>query len=276
MRKALLLPALCFFAALAVTAPVRAQSKAGAPDASAATPQTEEQKKAQEHFQRAKELYQAGKYSETIAELEVARGLDPHAKDLVMNLGIVHEKLGAYDEAIAALKSFLEMDGVTAAERTKVEGMIKRIEGAKSAAPSQPSTAAPPPTTAPVAEAPPAPAPSTAKGRLDGLTIAAGTVAAVGLVAGTSLGVYALSTRPSSDFVTGRDGSYATLKDQTNTAHTVAIVADVSFGISAVAALATAWLYFGRPKVVSTSTAQHVSFTPILGAVSGASLGGTF
>lgn len=272
MRKALVLPALCF-AALAVAAPVRAQSKATAPDTPAIAPQTEEQKKAQEHFQRAKELYQAGKYSETIAELEVARGLDPQAKDLVMNLGIVHEKLGAYDDAIAALKSFLEMDGVTAAERTKVEGMIKRIEGAKSAAPSQPSATAPPTTAAPVAETPSAPPPAPAKGRLDALTIAAGTVAAVGLVAGTSLGVYALSTRPGSDFVTGRDGSYATLKDQTNTAHTVAIAADVSFGVSAIAAIATAWLYFGRPKAVS---ARGVSFTPMLGAVSGASLGGSF
>src|SRR5262245_60991677 len=61
---------------------------------------TEDQAKAQQHFQRAKDLYLAGSYREAVAELEIARSLDPKAKDLVMNLGILHEKLGKYDAAV--------------------------------------------------------------------------------------------------------------------------------------------------------------------------------
>ena len=135
VRRGSLAPLFCL-AAATVSLPVFAQPRsAGATAEVAPAPQTEDQRKAQEHFQRAKELYQAGKYGEAIAELDVARELDPKAKDLVMNLGIVHEKLGRYDEAISHLRSYLEMEGVTPAERTRVEGMIKRIEGAKRAAP---------------------------------------------------------------------------------------------------------------------------------------------
>src|SRR5690606_19781621 len=94
-------------------------------------PNEEEKRRAQAHFQRAKELYQAGSYREAIAELEAARELDPGAKDLVMNLGIVHEKLGRFDEALDYFQTYLDMEGVTPAERTKAEGIIKRIEGAK-------------------------------------------------------------------------------------------------------------------------------------------------
>ena len=72
-------------AAATVSLPALAQPRAPSTTADTAAAQTDEQRKAQEHFQRAKELYSTGKYSEAIAELEVARELDPKAKDLVMN-----------------------------------------------------------------------------------------------------------------------------------------------------------------------------------------------
>lgn len=269
-------------AAASMPRPALAQQRGGV-DPAASAP-TDDQKKAQEHFRRAKELYSTGKYGEAIAELEVARGLDPKAKDLVMNLGIVHEKLGKYDEALALLKTYLEMQGVTPAERTKVEGMIKRIEGAKQAAPAPATTA----STAPAI--PQAPAATNARteppprGRIDALTIAAGSVAAAGLVVGTGLGIHALSSRPSGDFVTGRDGSYATLEQQASDAHTVAIVADVSLGVGLIAAVATAWLYFGRPKTTAHATTPttgkadaRISIHPAAGKSGGfVFLGGTF
>jgi tetratricopeptide (TPR) repeat protein len=266
-----------------VSLPVLAQPRAGTTETAAAAPsQTDEQRKAQEHFQRAKELYQAGKYSEAISELEIARGLDPKAKDLVMNLGIVHEKLGRYDDAIANLKTFLEMEGVTPTERTKVEGMIKRLEGAKQSAP----TAAPPPSaSATITTAPPPPATTPSaepprRGRIDALTIAAGSVAVVGLGLGAGLGAYALSSRPGDGFVTGRDGTYKTLQRKTDDAHTTAIVADVSLGVGVVAALATAWFYFGRTKDPTPAVAPasgNVSLTPVATRAGGALvLGGAF
>ena len=287
MRRGSWAPLFCLTAAT-LSSPALAQQRPGGaavePAASASAP-TEDQKKAQEHFERARELYQAGKYSEAVSELEVAQALDPKAKDLVMNLGIVHEKLGRYDEAIAQLKSYLDMEGVTPAERTKVEGMIKRIEGAKASAPA-PAT----PTPSDGATLPPAPSgPSPAeepppRGRVDALTIGAGSLAVVGLGLGAGLGIYALTARPGDGFVTGRDGSYATLEQKTNDAHTAAIIADVSLGVGAVARAATAWLYFGRakepaarPPATEPATSARLSVAPAPGRSGGVVfLGGTF
>lgn len=274
MRRGYWAPLVCL-AATMVSLPARAQPRtANAPTESSDGSQTIDQRKAQEHFQRAKELYQTGKYSGAAAELEIARQLDPKAKDLVINLGIVHEKLGKYDEALAYLATYLEMEGVTPAERTKVEGMIRRIEGAKRAVAAQQEAAPPvetPPPPAPPApkeEPVPLPAPPPPHGRVDAWTIAAGSAAIVGLGLGAGLGVYALSTRPNG-FVTGRDGTYATLQQKTHDAHTAALVADVSLGVGVVAALTTAWLYFGRTKVpgndVDLTNGSGVSIRSALG-----------
>jgi len=216
--------------------------------------QTEEQAKAQQHFLRAKELYSQGKYNEAVHELELARNLDPKAKDLVFNLGIVHEKLGKFDEAIAFFRQYMEMEGVTPQEKTKAETNIKRIEGAKAEVGSKPppsgGTGDPQGGNGENGQGPKGPQPSTekpARGRIDAATIAAGSVAIVGIGAGTAFGIFAVSTRPN-DFVTGRDGTYAQFEQKNNDAHTNAIIADVCFGVGIVAAVATAWLYFGRTK----------------------------
>jgi tetratricopeptide (TPR) repeat protein len=228
----------CF---LAFAGPAFGQARSATDTVSA-----EDQKRAQEHFQRARELYLGGSYREAIAELEIARKLDPKAKDLVLNLGILHEKLGKYDESIGYLKAYLEMEGVTPAERAKVETMMKRVEGAKQREalnrPAQPAAGRDGTTKPKTPEGPPV------MGRVDGLTISAAVLAGVGVVAGSVLGVVAMTSRPDDTFVTGRDGTYDDLRDEASRAHTLAIFSDVSFGIGAVALVATAWLYFGRPK----------------------------
>ncbi|CAN5924617.1 hypothetical protein BH11MYX4_BH11MYX4_53370 [soil metagenome] len=244
---------ICGILALAVPLPALAQSKAS-PQAGGATalppdstatnePKTKEQLEAQQHFQRAKDLYQTGAYREAIAELESARLLDPKAKDLVFNLGIVHEKLGKFDEAITFFRQYMEMEAVTTSERGKAENVIKRIEGAKRevkpVAPAATGTAEP---------TPPAPTPEASRGRIDGATIGVGALAAVGLGLGATFGIMAVANKPSSDFVTGRDGSYDDLKSKTDSAHTQAIISDVGFGVGVVAAAVTAYLYFGRTK----------------------------
>lgn len=249
MTRSCLRPAL-LLAALLFASPERAWAQASP---SSGAPQTEEQLKAQQHFQRAKDLYQQGSYREAIQELESARALDPKAKDLVFNLGIVHEKLGRFDEAITYFRQYQEMEGVTASEKSKAESIIKRIEGAKrEVAASQPSSGGSGEPTPPAnGDGHPAPTqPDTEEpkhGRIDAATIAAGSVAVVALGVGTVFGIRAVATRPT-DFVTGRDGSYADFQQKNDDAHASAIVADVGIGIGIVAAIATAWLYFGRPK----------------------------
>lgn len=233
--------------AVGVPLPAIAQSRSAPEPPSAPTePKTKEQLEAQEHFKRAKELYAAGSYREAIAELEAARGLDPKAKDLVFNLGIVHEKLGKYDEAITFFRQYQEMEGVTPAERTKADTIIKRIEGAKrevpitpTATPSGTGTTAPPPTT-------PQDQPH---GRIDAATITAGSIAIVGLGLGATFGILAISSKPGDGtFVTGRDGTFADLQQKSDSAHTQAVVADISLVVGVLAAGVTAYLYFGRTK----------------------------
>jgi tetratricopeptide (TPR) repeat protein len=220
-----------------------ASPSALAPESPSTEPKTKEQLEAQQHFQRAKDLYASGAYREAIAELEQARGLDPKAKDLVFNLGIVHEKLGKFDEAITFFRQYMEMESVTSAERAKAENIIKRIEGAKREVPVTPA----PTGIATITEPPPSPPPEEpGRGRIDALTIGAGSVAIVGLGVGTAFGILALSNKPPTGFVTGRDGTYDVLQTKQSDAHTQAIVADIGFGVGIVAALATAYLYFGR------------------------------
>jgi hypothetical protein len=263
-------------AVMTTATPARAQG--GTSGAAAAPPLNANQRKAQEHFHRAEDLYHKGSYREAIPELELARKLDPDApdaKNIVLDLGIVNEKLAKYPEAIGYLNTFLTMPGVTAAERTRVEGMIKRIQGAMAKAPAPEPATEPPPNNPPT----PAPPPATERdtepqhGRVDALTITFGSIAALGLLGGAGVGVYALTQRPTG-FVTGKDGSYATLQDQTDTAHTFAVVADIALGVGVVATIATAWLYFGRTKAVGTNTAR-ISAAPVRsgGAVF---VGGTF
>src|SRR5258708_27605718 len=55
---------------------------------------------ARKHFERARAYYGQGAYRDAITELEAAHALDPNAKDLVFNLGVVHEKLADIDEAL--------------------------------------------------------------------------------------------------------------------------------------------------------------------------------
>lgn len=228
-----------------------ASTSAVAPAAPAASGTVSQESKdaAQQHFQKAKELYQAGSYRDALSELEQARALDPQAKDLVFNLGVVSEKLGRIDDALQYFRTYVEMDGVTAQERARAESYVRRLEGAKREMPvpsASASTTAPPPPPPPTPKDPP-------KGRVDALTIAAGGLAIVGFGVGTTFGVMSLGTRPDSGFVTGRDGSYADLQDKTDRAHTQAVVADIGFAVGVVGALAAAYLYFARPKVQAGS-----------------------
>ena len=293
-RRLRILLGLLALASSAAPLPALAQSKTAAPPSTLGAdpsssernePKTKEQLEAQQHFQRAKDLYQTGAYREAIAELEQARGLDPMAKDLVFNLGIVHEKIGKLDEAITFFRQYMKMEGVSGAERAKAENIIKRIEGAKREIPVAPPTGTSPTSPTSGATEPPR-AEEARNGRIDAATVTAASVAVVGLGVGATFGILALSNKPSG-FVTGRDGTYDTLQTKTSDAHTQAIVADIGFGVGIAAAAVTAYLYFGRSRAAASSGARRAparassaaSFAPSFAASSsgGALLvGGTF
>lgn len=257
------LAALPFFAV-----PVTGRADGPAPTAQVSE---EDREKAQEHFRRAKELYQGGSYRDAVTELEAARLLDPKAKELVFNLGIVNEKLGQFDEAIAHFQTYVGMEGVTEQERAKAEAIVKRIEGAK-------REVIPPPPTASTTTAPPPPPPPPADrpmGRVDAATIGAAGVALAGFTVGTIFGVRALTQRPK-DFVTGRDGSFADLESQTDAAHTSAVVADIGLGVGAVATLAALYLYFGRSREPARTGLRAAPAPAVWRGGGGIAVGGTF
>jgi tetratricopeptide (TPR) repeat protein len=227
---------------------------------------------ARRHYDAARDDYAKGAYREAITELEAAHTLDPNAKDLIFNLGVVHEKLTDIDEALKWFRLYTTMD-LTVQEGDRAEAYLRRLEGAKkeldekkaaehSAAPVEPaSPPAPPP--------PPEPGPH---GRVDGVTVlAAGlTVAALGF--GIVLSARAVEDAPPPNYVTGHNGSYNDLVNQQELAHREAIFADVGFGVAVLGAAATAALYFGRRRDPSPSlppstggVGARVSLTPTLG-----------
>jgi tetratricopeptide (TPR) repeat protein len=219
------------------------------------------QAQADAHYKRASELYQQGAYREAIGELEQALTFDPNGKGLLYNLGVVHEKLGDIDEALKYLRRYQQMD-LDPKERAKADAIVKRLEGAgarhevdKNTVVVEPPPQQPPPP-------PPTTPPPPAHGRIDVLTIGAGVIAVAGIGVGTGFGLRAIALRPSSGFVTGRDGSYAQLQDDASKAHKDAIISDVGFATGIVAAAATAYLYFARtrePAARATSEATTSS-----------------
>jgi tetratricopeptide (TPR) repeat protein len=223
------------------------------------------------HFTKGRELYQAGAYREAIVELDAARALDPKAKDLVFNLGVVHEKLGEIDEALRYARLYAQMD-LEPAERTRAEGYIKRLEGAKSEVAAREALAA---ASHPV----PGAAAGPVRGRLDVITLSVAGVAVVAAGVGVVMGVKALADKPS-NLMTGPTVMYSDLTNQQSSAHTEAVVADVCFGTAVVAAGVAAGLYFGRyrdPPQAGSKHARAWTVAPLVApSLGGVVMGGTF
>jgi tetratricopeptide (TPR) repeat protein len=211
------------------------------------------QKEAEAHYQKARELYSTGAYREALGELEAAHALDPNAKELVFNLGVVNEKLGKIDDALRYFRQYAQWEGLTAQEKQKADNFIRRLEGAKREIPPTPP------------EQPDKPK-ETERGRIDAATIVAASFAVTGLGVGAFFGIKALIDRPKSNFKTGVDGSIDDLQHQTDVSHREARVADVGLAVGVVAAAVTAYLYFGRPKITTTpSPRAQVSAAPLPG-----------
>lgn len=196
---------------------------------------------AEERFKKAKELYLEGRYVEARTALLDARKLDPSAKDLVFNLGVVAEKLLDYDEAIAYLREYKAMDSVTEGEAQRADASIRRIEGAKERHPKAAPAAAPP-----LQRDQPSPPPK--RGRVDGFTVVGLGVTGAALATGVVFGVLALQSDPAAVVTTGRGNPYSAVESDNARARTFGLVADIGFGVAIAAAVGTTVLYFARTK----------------------------
>jgi tetratricopeptide (TPR) repeat protein len=242
---------------------------------------------ARRHFKNASARYAEGAYREAITELEAAHALDPGAKDLVFNLGVVHEKLADIDDALRWFRLYTTLE-LTDRERERADAYIRRLEGAKATSapvrsfppspsgppPSAPPSSAPPPSPPPPLAAPPPSIPTVlppVAGRIDAATLAAAGAAGAGLLFGVVLGVKAKQDRPSG-FVTGRDGSLADLVDRSAAAHREAVLADVGFAAALVGGAAAAYLYFSRPRVAPPQRVTGLTTLSALPLTSGGAI----
>jgi tetratricopeptide (TPR) repeat protein len=247
-----------FIAALALVLTATTPTAAQAQPTSASPPTA--QRDAEQHYQKARELYQSGAYREALAELEAAHTLDPNAKELVFNLGVVNEKLGKIDDALRYFRQYAQFDGLSAQEKQKADNFIRRLEGAKREIPPQPPPQQPPP------QPPPQPSRPPERGRFDAATAVAGVIALAGLGVGATFGIKALVDKPKQNFTTGKDGSFDDLQRARDDSYSEARIADVSLAVGVVAAAVTAYLYFGRTKAPQVSnTRAQVSAAPVPG-----------
>lgn len=192
---------------------------------------------AREHFDRALELYRAGRYVEALEQLEAAAKLDPNGKDLFFNMALVHEKLGQLPQAISALSRFRELEtDVTERERARLT--IERLRGAERA-----GQVAPPTVIRDCEKPAPAPPPPA---RPNPLLIGSASVAVVSLVVGVVFGVKALS-----DDVGGMGTSptlsLGQLRERERRAAREALVADVALALGAAAAGTFAGVWWSSP-----------------------------
>jgi len=207
---------------------------------------------AKKHFDAAKKAYKAGSYRDAIVALDRAIELDPKGKDLFYNKGLVHEKLGELDEAIAAFKRYSELETDTG-ELEKAIQTVRRLEGARDELAAkkraeEPKPDEPEPVVVPRPDRDDSPKTTERprKGRMDGWVYATGGLAVVALGVGTYYGLTALATQRSTEDATSNSLSVYELEDRAKLAHDQAVVADVAFAVGAASLGAAALLYFTR------------------------------
>jgi hypothetical protein len=242
-RRRLRTSALLACLAASSISPERARAQDAVP-----TPSAGDVAEARRHFERARDQYGKGAYREAIGELEAAHTLDPTAKDLVFNLGVVHEKLADIDDALGWFQLYTTMT-LTPTERERADSYVRRLEGAKKElANKPPPSAATTSAAVPVPPSPPARVAPPSHGRVDAATITAASVAGAALVFGVVMAAKAEEDRPIDGFVTGQDGTLTDLTDRTSSAHREAVIADVGFGVALAAGITATILFFGRTR----------------------------
>jgi len=186
----------------------------------------------------AKTLYGQGKYREAMDRLREALLLDPNAKVLHYNLGLIEEKRGNFEAALTGYRRCLDLE-TDARERRALLRIIERLEGAQQYAPFGVAAAPPPPATS-------APAAPKLSGDGDASTwvwVSGGVaVASFGLAA--ILAASAADAHPGADAETSGDVTVQQLRDDAATAHQLAIGADMMLLLGTGAAAATAVLAF--------------------------------
>lgn len=198
----------------------------------------------------AKTLYAKGKYNDAVDKLKLAVELDPEAKVLYYNLGLIEEKLGHVDTALAYFRRCLELEQ-SHEERLRLAKTIKRLEGALEFVDWKDNAQA-----APVIIRRNSTDRST---RPDGgsnllpWAYVAGATSVAAAIVGIGLASRAGELDPGDAPVTTASVSTEQLQADADDAHALAIGADVSFGIAAGALATTVALALVSAHGISTT-----------------------
>jgi hypothetical protein len=196
-------------------------------------------------------LYEEGKYRAAVAKLEAALRIDPDGRELVYNLALLHEKLADLKESASYYRQYLEKEPDPKA-RARVQASLRRLEGAEKEA----AATSLPPVASPAPPPPPAPRP------VQPAVVVSGSLAGAALIMGTVFGIAALSRNPGSNASTGNGVSVDDLQAAAHTAHIDAMVADISFVVTAVAASTAAVLYLTTPHSARVTASSAVVVGP--------------
>lgn len=212
------------------------------------------------HYNRGRELYQAGRYREAVVELEQASRLDPESANLVYNLARVYELLGELDLAIRNYQRYRTMlPASETAELARVESTLQRLEGARDEVVREPSE----PKTILVAASP------RRRGRADGAFWATASIAASALAAGGVTGLLALQEeREAERFTLGEDGSVEARARLETRADRLALSSDLLMLAGATLGITAILLYALREKPAGQDPQARVQ----LGALPGGAL----
>jgi tetratricopeptide (TPR) repeat protein len=233
----------------------------GPPEAASAEQKARE-KQAMALHDEARELHAHGRYRAAVAKLEAALALDPEGRELVYNLALIHERLGEVDAAVRYYRRYVEMTPEPR-EREKIEGVLRRIEGAKQDLVVARDGAAPP-----VASAAPAPSVAAPPRSFGPWVMVTGAVGAMGLFTGVVLGVSALERSPGAGAATGPGVTADDLIADAKAAHRQAIGADVSLLVGLAASGAALGLYFtSRPSPKPAAPRVDLALGPLAGTL---------
>ena len=212
--------------------------------------------RALELHDEARVLYARGQYHEAVAKLEEAVALDPQAKTLHYNLGLIAEKLGDLTGAIGHYRLCLELE-TDPYEREQLARIIKRLEGARAAGVFEPQPAAAPPPAAPTPAAARPSSPLVPWAWVSGATaVSAFLVATVLASRASALDPDAEETR------TGPGVTLEALQEDAADAHDLAVGADVALGVGLVAAATTVVLVLVAASDDEPTTATATRSAP--------------
>ncbi|MCA9624949.1 MAG: tetratricopeptide repeat protein, partial [Myxococcales bacterium] len=184
----------------------------------------------------AKELYANGDYHAALDKLREAVRLDPDAKVLFYNLGVIEERLRDLPAAISDYRRCLELER-DPVERQHLEQVIARLEGASTRlqVAVAPSDARPPEGDGSPGE----PRHTEEKPGISPWVWATGGAAVGAFVVAASLAARAATIDPGDGARTGPGTEVEDLREDAAAAHRFAIAADVFLALGVAASVGT-------------------------------------